>query len=930
MLPTEENPDYDSPLEIRILAGDVGGVMDLIDTMSPAERLGNLPVAERVSRNRWNFLVRNQPTSANVPSRFDYQKANLLFRAIEMARFMCDPDMPLADYWMHIGLEDISAFKVRYQPAPSSQSLEKQLHGEHRWHYARHVHRAVIAGLIERPQTEEYLQSLFFGDLRRDSNIVLRHVNADPGLAPYLLELFDREGPSDASFAAVEKYCHDPELHWSYAFLKLCERGVYSRTQLLDKTLGTLGNDWPQFKSSWFSRFHDSLAPTVDEMAAFTPRYLALCHSRIAPTVGLAVDAVAFLYKAGHVDDTQLCEAMQPVITSTVKGRVLSALELLGQVVKNAPSRAAHVCIIAAHALAHTGSDVQKKAIAYLQNWGPDAEGQDVVRGYLPFVSAVNRAALEKLLGEANTVAATRSANNASQVLAAPALVERAIVTPLNPSRALQPVTQVSDLVERMAYVLENPGDVDEWERVAEALVHMAPIPASDQFAFLALKKRIKQLDWGTKPLGFALGRLMACALDGESSAIGAMPARPNQAIGTMTFIALRAHSLIAQAATGLGLPLLSAPTHRGGFIDPRMLVERIAAYQYRNANMSMTEQVFALMRLVPSGVDEDAARAALADAEKLKDQPIVQALRYALGGAVNVPSGTNVRPLFVAAARIRTPSADDEATLAAYGCLGPNGPAVAHFDWKITTRGPNSYGYVYQYADISCAPKILTAEEHLYSVALCAKHLSGERWHPEGADGEASQIRFAATLLPSNLDPFFAEAARFIGSNLDWDQAQWQNRAYLDVLLEPTTPMTPMGCLVLALALAGKEPGQTALAIDALVRSVQEGRLNVLMLGETLAQLWATPLVKGARYGKSLAAAAQATSHMPVTVFSLLCAMVAVCPDSPRKDLAPLLELLLELKLRHQLALPASTAAALGAMRLSGRNKLAARNILV
>lgn len=939
MLPTEENPACDSPLEIRILDGDLNGVMDLIDAMDPSERSRNLLAVERLVGPRWRWLSQDTPNPLNVRPGYGPHSANLLFRAIDLARFMCSSDLPQADYWMHIGVQDIAAFKQRYDPAPAARLTEKQLRGDHRWYYRNHVHRAVIAGLIERPQSDAYVQSLFFGDLRQHSNIVLQHVDADPGLAPYLLQLFDHEGSSDGSFAAVEKYCHDPAQHWSRAFITLCERGVYTRAQLLDKTLGALGCDWPQFKSGWFSRFHETMAPTVDEMACFAPRYLALCHSRIAPTVSLAVDAVALLYQAGHVNDAQLCEAMQPVITSAVKGRVLSALELLGRVVKATPARAHGVSAIAVHALAHTGADVQKKAIACLQAWGLDAEGQAAARGYVPFVAAVNRTALTQLVGGADAFATNQSPPKTPQVTAAPAPTGSAVsasipsvapakLSPLDPGRAVQPLTQVPDLVEHMAYVLENTSDVDAWERVAEALVRLAPIPQQEHAAFLALKKRTKRLEWKSKPLGFALARLMACAVGGEGTAPGTMTLQPDEAVNTENFIAWRTYRLIDQAATGLGLAPLSAPTHRGGFIDPRQLVARIADCQQAGASMAVPEQVFALLRLVPASVDADAAHAALQEARRLKDQPLVRALRHALGDAVDVPpaSDANSRAQFVAAARIRNPYADDAPTLAAYGCLGPGGPVATQLDWHVTSSDPSEGGYVFHTLHITHTPPLRAADENHFGIALCTKHLTGSQW---GTEAEASHIRFAASLLPSNLEPFFAEAARAIGNNLDWWEARWQNRAYLDVLLEPTTPMTPMACLVLGLALAGKEPGQTALAVDALACSVQDGRLKLITLGSTLARLWATPLVKGARYGKSLTAATQAHAAMPAAVFALLCAMVEVRPDAPRKDLAPLLELLLELKLAHPLALPASTVAALGSMQLSGKSKVAVQGIL-
>ncbi|SDN71693.1 DUF6493 family protein [Polaromonas sp. JS666] len=920
---TDSQPACDSPLEACILAGDITGVMDLVDAMSPAERAASLPAVERLVHARWRMLRPQQLDPANPTQALDKHKANRLFRAVDLARFLCTSGHPAADYWMHIGVQDIAAFRQRYQPALSSQPIEKQLRGEHNWHYRRHVHRAIVAGLIERPQTDEYLQALFFGDLRAESNIVLNHVDADPGLAPHLLQLFDHEGTSDGSFAAVEKYCHDPALTWTQAFLTLCERGVYTRTQLLDKTLGALACDWPQFKSGWFSRFHERLAPTVDEMAAFAPRYLALCHSRIAPTVGLAMDALARLYKAGRIDDTQVCEAVQPVVTSAVKDRVLSGLELLGQVVRDTPARAAGISAMAAHALAHTAPDVQKKVIACLQSWGLDAAGQEVARGYLPFVSAVNQAALGKLVGVAQAVAAA-STPPAGAGASAPVLPPApARLSPLDASRALQPLAQVADLVERMAYVLENPADVDEWERVAEALVRLAPIPAADRAAFLALKKRGSRLHWDSKPLGFALAQLMACALGDETAAMASMDS-PAGKVSTHDFIAQRTLGLMSQAAAGLGLTPLSAPTHRGGFIDPRQLVARIAACQEANAALPLSEQVFALMRLVPASVDADAARDALQLARSLKDQPVVQALRHALGGTVAVPHDDAAQALFVAAARIRSPRMDDALTLAAFGGLGPDGSAAAQLDWHVSSSEPSEAGYaVFHTLHVTCRPELRPVAPHHYGIALCAKHLMGERWQTET---DASTIGFAASLQPSNLEPFFAEGARTLGNNVDWWEAQWQNRAYLDVLLQPTTPMTPMACLLLAVGLAGKEPGQGALAVDALARSVQDGRLDLTAMGQTLARLWATPLVKGPRLAKSLAAATQAHAAMPAAVFALLCAMAEVQSGAPRKDLSPLLELLLELKLTQGLDLPGSTRTALQAMRLSGKGKLAVK----
>ena len=193
MAESEANPFYATPLGRCILAGDITGVMDTVDGMPTAERTAALIGVQALMIDRWK-LVRQPPVNTPNAAReyeYDHANANRLFRAIELARFMCAADKPQEDYWMHIGVQDVAAFKQRYRPARSAQNLEKQLRGEHGWHYRHHIHRAVVAGLLPRPDTQEYLESLFFGDLRQESNVVLKHIDADPALAPYFLALFE-------------------------------------------------------------------------------------------------------------------------------------------------------------------------------------------------------------------------------------------------------------------------------------------------------------------------------------------------------------------------------------------------------------------------------------------------------------------------------------------------------------------------------------------------------------------------------------------------------------------------------------------------------------------------------------------------------------------------------------------------------------------
>jgi len=147
--------------------------------------------------------------------------------------------------------------------------------------------------------------------------------------------------------------------------------------------------------------------------------------------------------------------------------------------------------------------------------------------------------------------------------------------------------------------------------------------------------------------------------------------------------------------------------------------------------------------------------------------------------------------------------------------------------------------------------------------------------------------------------------------------------------LRDPTVAMTPMATLALALGLAGKEPGQTALATDALVRTLSDRRLDATTLGTVIGKLLATPMIKAARYRKSLQQSLQMAPQLADAVFDLLC--TALCPQtSPLpKEVAELLELLLELMIDRHRSLPPAIRETLASLRLGGKGKPVQQELL-
>ena len=87
--------------------------------------------------------------------------------------------------------------------------------------------------------------------------------------------------------------------------------------------------------------------------------------------------------------------------------------------------------------------------------------------------------------------------------------------------------------------------------------------------------------------------------------------------------------------------------------------------------------------------------------------------------------------------------------------------------------------------------------------------------------------IPWVSTLAPAHRQVWFELGRREIADNLDWWEAHWQNKQYLEALLEQDTPLGEKGSLLLMLGLAAKEEGEGTLAADALAAAIADGRIG-------------------------------------------------------------------------------------------------------
>lgn len=452
----------------------------------------------------------------------------------------------------------------------------------------------------------------------------------------------------------------------------------------------------------------------------------------------------------------------------------------------------------------------------------------------------------------------------------------------------------LDELVERVAYVFENSFDLDELERVIGALARAAPLSEEARQRFAPVAQRLPKL---RTPLAHEVGRMLHFLLAGERIA-----ARPTENVwGTNLadqHLIRRVDEVMNLAALGKGLVPLTTPTHVRGFIDPQIFVERVRAHCLAGASTSMHEQASALLRLTPQ-----ADRCALEAARSLPDTELTRALRYALGDNIERPAES---ALFAAAARIRRE---------------PDGSASRRYGWfprNIEQDASLDPFFRLAFKVIEARPEPSPDPVAHLEREIAGRDKGGWFDRPTVGGRDEGFILYHSMLVPSDLETVFGDGAGEIAHDIGLSNPQ--NPAYLRLLLDPTVVMSPMASLLLAVALAGKDPAQTAIAVDALVHTHAEARLDASLLAATMRDLLRAKLVDMARYAKSFRNALRIDPAVSPVIFELICTMLEANPAEPPRGTNALLEVLLEIAISDDRGLCERRRRTLEQLALSGK----------
>jgi len=724
------------------------------------------------------------------------------------------------------------------------------------------------AGATPEPPRADYLRLLAAGiapQLQTDD--VAAALRADPELLRGDVFELVRSG-------AIVAAGPDARSAWNDALVALGTSGDVDRDRLLDACVDGCADARSIDQARWCRSVHARLEPTADERRARISAYLPLVASpqRVPAELGLAG------LRPVHADvpPDQLARTLPNVLRLGHHTVVVETLALADDVLaRGAGSGRVALLRAVGEALGAERVDHQELALAILERRAGNGLPRSVRSELEPLVEVVASALSDRVAVLAGVVPAREPETQENRESAAalddrvqelPASARASVAPavaaardgvwpkPFRPELTVDrlrrsvplvaPVGDAAELVTVLGRALGGAGEPEDVERVLEGVLRLCQRRPPERRVDALRKRASRQID-DVPELGVDIRTDIAVVALAWFD--GRRPIERGPRRGIAGVLARRILEIARRVADGEPAPLVSLPTHRGGFIDPDVLAQRLAAAAEVGGALSPEDVVLARARAtlyvpprpVRERVDQGGLRAALlAD-----DSPPRLRLRLDDGEL-----------------RHRT-----EPFCAALDSLG-QGPPRWWWPWRPE---PISLGYE----------------------------------DPLGA-------RYALIAVPALVQVVYARAGELLALEVDDAAPVTHGAALLERARDPLAPLEAPATKALALGLLARAASVQTVAGSVVAAATTDGRLDGDALGVELAAVQARGFGSIANAAAPLRELAQRSDLHAATAWRILDGFIGASDAlQPALQLAPL-ELYYELSAGLGVGPPAATRA--------------------
>ena len=826
-------------------------------------------------------------------------------------------------------------------------------------------------GLCQKPDSDEYFQFLAVSELGwrpTNNNFSLSEKLAEhPQLLEDLWKFFEVETTAFAYdwYEAVEG--HES---WPEAIVKLAEAGKLDRSRLLDASLAGLTTGFKQNVLNGFIKFHQQLNPTAAEIAQRQSTFCDLCSSPLSSVVTFANKMLKKLDQVKKLDDESFVAAAESTFNVTTKGPPKAAIGLLKKVAKRSAHLLPQIQRSLLTAIRHPAEEIQTLAIELLSQFETvDSKVLRDVADQLDELPPTLLSAAQELIGD--VVLANRTnpetglaegIENLKARIASLGSIRRDLgldetihaleknawptrldfdpmnIPVLSSVDPIEPISDLNELIDAVAHAIEHVDSADEVERILDGISRLCDQRPDDfDRRVKPLVKRIEKLkdSESTKTIvtynqGVSEQSRVICAWLAKRADLAkpSWRAHNRPAADATNFINIRFDALRSRVIAEVAAPLLCAPTHQRGWIDPLVLIDRWRQLEESDLPIQKFELIQALLRLAP-----DNRPAALNESVSLKDNK-ARALRWALGASSGPTAKSKVHPdIWLAAARAKTPRATrPELSKVGFDKTTPGAQAPATYSWLATVdEGAGSAGnYRWSKLEPTVEPSTIANRnvDVLKSQPTILLNMGSDQHRPYRTSAPWV-IDWVSTIWPVNLDAFFAVAAQAMVSRFDEQSTNYTpSFPFLQPLFDIDRPWSPSAALAVVCAANGRDQDAKGLAVDALIEAIADGRAHTKLLGNVLASLAQPYWLKLNRLAAVFSEVARTSAIHAWTLMGSLDRLIAAYEELP-KDAHHVLALLLQLHVQFGVAIPPETSTALTGLKGSSKTSKLAKSLV-
>jgi hypothetical protein len=848
------------------------------------------------------------------------------------------------------------------RPLWAADWIAMRLDEEPRWPWSspvswNDVRELMQSGVIERPTVDGYTRLLasvsdvdfnpdrdgdvFDADVWRLFTVDTTAFDAVPEKKKALRARAQRAG------TAIRDDRLQEILHgWPRRLYERAQAGTIDRDRLIDETLNAVWHAVRPAMQIGLLRFLEILEPTDDETAARQSAYRELLRSNLPAVVGMALQALTRLQQAGRLDAREFLEAAPAVFNLSDKNRPGSALSLIDHVAEGAPAELPFALTAVSAALNHESVEIQEQAVKLLAKWKEAHAALDLtsistsatslaahpkrlldalIHSPQPGVIAKSigsgtadlderrRLLRERLAALPEWVRAATCLDGLDQALETGALPpafdpEPATCPVLSGTEPIEPIQTVDELIDAVSHLFEVVDGSDDLERIVEGIMRLGGDSTDDFEAKTEELRHTKfSMPWGDESAATLL-------LSSAPNFVGLIswwlgvraPTDRRQPWGRLAAFKvfdLRMAMLITRFKARRFGPVLATPTHRGGWIDPRVFVDRLKSISDIPWQASRFDLIGGLLRLAPDF--RDVALESAADLP-LPFGPIV---RYALGGPERPSEADQDRAdEWLAAGRTRQPRAWlEELRVLEIDEREPDGITRAVFRFEAGVKIQESeYGrwsarHEVAAVAVSVAPRYVSSAslETRPTVALAACLLRDQ----EVSANQNWQAGVLASYWPANPEAILAVACSKLMARMDDAGLIFEAvPAWMSPLQALDRGWSQMARTALWLGLLSRNDQSRGTAIDALIEGIADGRADTAALAETLLQIASGGWIKLNRLADSLREVTRTSTLAERVVAEILDRLIASWNELPR-DGHHVLALQVELlsNLQHQ-----------------------------